>query len=135
MSKQKTTQEDIEAVKKKYAAEVRERWGNTDAYAESEKKSQNQTLDEQAKAADEAREIFDAFAEIINTPPEGDQAQGLVAAWQAHITKNYYACTKEILTCLGEMYTADERFTENIDQSGEGTAAFMSQAIKIYCSK
>lgn len=32
------------------------------------------------------------------------------------------------------MYIADERFTKNINKFGEGTAEFMSEAIKNYCS-
>lgn len=135
VSKQKITAADITAAKEKYAAEVRERWGGTAAYAESEQKRKTQTVQQQADAAGEAKNIFDAFAEIRSTAPESEAAQELVALWQAHITKNHYACTKEILACLGEMYTADERFRENIDQSGEGTAEFMSKAIKAYCSK
>ena len=44
--------------------------------------------------------------------------------------------TPEILAGLGEMYVADERFRENIDKTGgEGTAAFVSKAIAVYCGK
>ena len=32
------------------------------------------------------------------------------------------------------MYTSDERFKNNIDQYGEGTAEFMAKAIELYCS-
>jgi hypothetical protein len=31
------------------------------------------------------------------------------------------------------MYVADERFKNNIDKHAEGTAAFISEAIEIYC--
>ena len=41
----------------------------------------------------------------------------------------------EILSCLGQMYVVDERFAESIDQNGEGTAAFLSAAIEIYCKR
>lgn len=36
------------------------------------------------------------------------------------------------LSCLGQMYVGDERFTQHIDQYGVGTAAFMAAAIEIY---
>ena len=62
-------------------------------------------------------------------------AQSLVKLLQNHITENYYLCTNEILACLGQMYVADERFKHNIDKHGEGTAAFICEAIKIYCGK
>lgn len=51
-------------------------------------------------------------------------------------TENYYACTNEILSGLGEMYVCDERFQKNIDRAGgDGTAAFVSRAVSVYCSK
>ena len=44
--------------------------------------------------------------------------------------------TPEILEGLGQMYTADERFTESIDAAGgKGTADFVSRAIAVYCKK
>ena len=33
---------------------------------------------------------------------------------------------------LGQMYVDDPRFTENIDQYGEGLSAFLAQAMKHY---
>ena len=51
---------------------------------------------------------------------------------QAYITSNFYTCTKEILSCLDQMYAGDERFRQHIDGYGKGTAAFMSAAIEIY---
>ena len=36
------------------------------------------------------------------------------------------------LAGLGKMYVADERFKNNIDKYGEGTAEFAAGAIEIY---
>jgi hypothetical protein len=33
------------------------------------------------------------------------------------------------------MYVADERFKNNIDKHADGTAAFISEAIAVYCGK
>ena len=52
---------------------------------------------------------------------------------QDHITENHYTCTKPILFGLGQMYVADERFRQNIDKHADGTSAFVSEAIAIYC--
>jgi metal-responsive CopG/Arc/MetJ family transcriptional regulator len=65
--------------------------------------------------------------------PNSVEAQGLVKRLQSHITENYYNCTNEILAGLGQMYVADERFKSNIDKHADGTAAFICEAIKIYC--
>ena len=42
---------------------------------------------------------------------------------QDYITANYYTCTKNILSGLGQMYAAAGEMTENIDAAGEGTLA------------
>ena len=118
-----------------YAEETRRRWGGTDAYAESEKKTAGYGKEQWAAIQQEADEIFAAFAALRGHAPDEPDVQALVARWQAHITRNYYACTKEILAGLGQMYTADERFIQNIDRAGAGTAQLLSAAIAAYCAK
>jgi hypothetical protein len=67
--------------------------------------------------------------------PDSAEAQNLVKALQNHITENYYLCTNEILAGLGQMYVADERFKNNIDKYADGTAAFICEAIAVYCRR
>ena len=117
-----------------YAEEACARWGSTDAYAESERKTAGYGKEEWTMIEQEAGEIFAAFAALRGHAPDDPDVQALVARWQAHITRNYYACTKEILAGLGQMYTADERFMQNIDRVGVGTAQLMSDAIAVYCA-
>ena len=81
--------------------------------------------------------IMAAFASCLKRgeTPDSAEAQDLVKTLQDHITENYYHCTNEILAGLGQMYVADERFKNNIDRHGSGTAAFIREAIGIYCRK
>lgn len=123
----------IEEAKNNYAAEVKERWGSTTAYQEYSKKTKNYNKDQWNTVTAKGQEIFTQFAKLRHLPAESEEVQALVKVWQDHITENYYNCTKEILSGLGLMYTHDERFTKTIDANGEGTAAFMAQAIEIYC--
>ena len=115
--------------------EVRERWGNTDAYREHEQKTKNYTKEKWSEANDGLMAIFAEFAALQNSGATADSAevQALVAKLQAHITENYYTCSDEILAGLGKMYVADERFKKDIDKYGEGTAEFASQAIAVFC--
>ena len=116
-----------------YENEVRERWGNTDAYLEHEQKTKNYSKQKWAEANDGLMAVFAEFAVCKANGATADSlaAQALVAKLQAHITENYYTCTDEILAGLGKMYVADERFKKNIDKYGEGTAEFASEAIKV----
>ena len=122
---------------KNYETEVRERYGNTDAYREHEQKTKNYTKEKWAKANDGLMAIFGEFAVCKNSGVSADsaEAQALVFKLQVHITANYYTCTDEILAGLGKMYVADERFKKNIDKYGEGTAEFVAGAIEAYCRK
>ena len=121
----------------KYEAESRERWINTDAYREHEQKTKNYTKEKWAEANDGLMAIFAEFAACKNSGMSADSAesQALVTKLQTHITDNYYTCTDEILAGLGKMYVADERFKKNIDKNGEGTAEFVSEAIKVLGDK
>ena len=122
---------------KNFENEARERWGNTDAYREHEQKTKNYTKEKWAEANDGLMAIFAEFAALKNSGATADSpaAQALVAKLQAHITENYYTCTDEILAGLGKMYVADERFKNNIDKYGDGTAEFASEGIRIYVEK
>lgn len=133
MSFQEFDRKEIEEAKKKYAKEVESKWGNTEAYAQSKEKTEKYQKEDWARLMGKSNEIMKKFSEHLGESPESDEVQSLVREWQQFITGFYYDCTKEILAGLGEMYVADERFTENIDKFGEGTAMLMSEAIKAYC--
>ena len=124
----------IEENKNKYAEEVKNRWGNTDAYKEYEKKTKSYDKNSWNTINEDMAKILKEFADNRNEDPNSDIAQELVEKWRMYITSNFYNCTKEILSGLGLMYTSDERFKKNIDQYGEGTAEFMAKAIELYCS-
>ena len=115
----------------KTKAEAKVRWGGTDAYKQYEEKTGAQTARERDDAAAGLDRIMAAFAACMqNGDAAGsDTAQALVRRLQSYITAHFYTCTNEILAGLGQMYVADERFRQNIDRHGAGTAAFIRDAI------
>ena len=121
----------------KYKAEAKEAWGKTDAYKEHTEKTKHYSKDKWNNLAEEMNDILAEFAICMKNgeAPDSVEAQKLVKMLQNHITKNYYLCTGEILTGLGQMYLADERFKNNMDKHGDGTTEFISEAIKVYCGK
>ena len=121
----------------KYKAEAQEKWGNTEAYQEHAEKTKSYSKDKWNSMAAGMDAIMGQFAESMKhgDTPDSDAAQDLVKALQSHITEHYYHCTKEILFGLGKMYVADDRFRQNIDKHADGTAAFICEAITIYCKK
>jgi len=120
-----------------YRNEAKQRWGETDAYKEYEKKNKG-------RSKDSSRAIFDGIDDVMHefalcmldgASPDSASAQALVKKLRTYITENFYTCTTSILAGLGQMYVADERFKNNIDKHGDGTAAFISEAIEIYCAQ
>lgn len=132
-NKTSTTANDITEAKNKYAEEARERWGETKEYKESIEKQAHYTEKDIEIISVEADKIFSEFGANVGKSPDNSEIQVLVLKWQQHISKYYYECSNQMLSCLGEMYVNDERFKKNIDRFGDGTAQLMSDAIKVYC--
>ncbi|MBQ2824721.1 MAG: TipAS antibiotic-recognition domain-containing protein [Clostridia bacterium] len=118
----------------KYKNEAKERFGTTDAYKEFESKIAGYSKADFAIWAEGLNEIFRKFADCKakGNAPDSKEAQKLTKELQSFITENFYTCTDDILKGLGVMYSADERFKENIDKHGAGTTKFISSAIEIY---
>ena len=121
----------------KYKAEAKEKWGQTSAYKEHAEKTKNYSKQKWNDLTDGMDQIIAKFAACMKNGEEPDsaEAQNLVKTLQKHITDNYYLCTNEILADLGQMYVADERFKNNIDTHADGNAAFICEAIGVYCRK
>lgn len=126
---------EIEEIKNKYEKEVKEKYGNTDAYKESQQKTSKYNKNDWDMINGEFFSIFREFASKRSESPESEEVQLIVQKLQKFICDKFYNCTNEILSGLGQMYVADERFRKNIDKIGEGTAQFISQAIKVYCDR
>ena len=123
--------------KNEYIDEVKEKWGNTEAYKEEVLKTKDYSKEKFDNLEIEMNNIFAEFASCMNDGNDVNEevVQSLVKKLQNHITENYYNCTNDILAGLGQMYVIDERFKNNIDKYAEGTAEFVSKAIALYCKK
>lgn len=112
--------------KNPYEQEARDRWGDK-AVDESNKK----VAQFGPEIGEEMNRIYFSLAEIRHTDPTSKEAQMRIEEWYDLLNKmgNY---SLEAFAGLGEMYVADERFTKNIDQFGEGLAIFMRDTMKVY---
>ncbi|MEV6526082.1 MerR family transcriptional regulator [Longispora sp. NPDC051575] len=115
----------------RYEDEVRERWGDTDAYRESERRTRSYTKEDWLVIKGQAASINQRLALAMTSGiPAGDpQAMDLAEEHRQHITRWYYDCTYEIHRGLAEMYVADPRFTATIDADGAGLSVYVRAAI------
>jgi DNA-binding transcriptional MerR regulator len=113
-----------------YEAEVEERWGNTDAYKESQKRVKRYGKAEWDAIKAEGDAIYRKLADLMaaGTPARDPAVQAAAEEHREHISKWFYPCSKEIHRGLGEMYVADPRFTANLDRYAPGFAQFLRDA-------
>lgn len=126
---------EIEAHQKKYEKEVEERWGDSPAYKESQKKTASYTKEDWKRIQEEGYEIDRQIIARMDQGPEDQEVQRLIREKRQHITDNFYYCTPEIYRGLADMYVNDHRFTKNIDKLKEGYAAFLHKAMHAYCDR
>ncbi|RNA70523.1 MerR family transcriptional regulator [Alteribacter keqinensis] len=125
--------EEIEKHQKKYADETKAKYGHTDAYKESMKKTASYNKEDWAQIQTEWNEFYKKLASHMGKGPKDQEVQKLIGEYHQLINNHFYACPTEMFRGLGEMYVSDERFTKNIDKHGDGLAAFLKDAMGIYC--
>ncbi|BAQ09080.1 MerR family transcriptional regulator [Bacillus sp. OxB-1] len=109
-----------------YEQEARERWGDQ-AVDESTKKVAQFGKELEA----EMNRIYIKLADLRHLKPESSEAQEAIGEWYTFLNK-IGSYSLEAFKGLGEMYVADERFTRNIDQFGEGLAEWMRDAMGVH---
>ena len=114
-----------------YEDEVRERWGDTEAYRQSVERTSRYTKEDWQRAQAEADEVARRFATLMERgePATGEDAIATAEAHRRHIGDRFYDCSHEMHAGLGEMYVADQRFTEYWDRYAPGLARYVRDAI------
>jgi MerR family transcriptional regulator, thiopeptide resistance regulator len=115
-----------------YDAEVEERWGDTDAYAQSRRRTATYTKDDWLRIKDEAADVERRFAELLRdgVPAESVPATDLAEEHRQHITRWFYDCPPEMHAGLGQMYVEDPRFTAHYEEIAPGLARYVSTAVQ-----
>lgn len=114
-----------------YDEEVKDRWGDTDAYRQSQSKTSKYSKDdfEAAKVDQEAATELFVYAFGNSLPIDSPKAQEAVIAHREAITKWFYDCSIEMQKNLALMYIEDARFKEYYDGRVRGLAQYVHDAI------
>ena len=115
-----------------YAAEVEERWGDTDAYRESQRRTARYTKADWERMKAESAEPVNRLVAAMRAGQAADSIEAMDAAEQhrRHISDWFYDCTTEIHVGLAQMYLADPRFTATYEKIAPGLARYLHDAIK-----
>lgn len=67
--------------------------------------------------------------------PTDPDVQAAVGEYHAYINKYFYTCDVEFMCNLSDMWIQDERFAINYERIREGGAAFVREAVHIFCDR
>jgi DNA-binding transcriptional MerR regulator len=114
-----------------YEDEARERWGDTDAYKESRRRTKSYTKDDwlRIKAELDAVEAEFAASMTAGTAPDSPGAMALAERARLGIDQAFYPCSHEMHANLGRMYVSDSRFAKHYDDRAAGLAHYVCDAI------
>jgi DNA-binding transcriptional MerR regulator len=122
---------------KAYEQEAKERWGQTDAYRESQRRTKGYTAEDWQRYRAENGAVTNALVSAMAAGKNADDPEVMDLAEQARliIDRWFYPCSHEMHTRLADMYEADPRFAENIDKAAPGLTPFLSAAIRANASR
>lgn len=113
-----------------YAAEAEQRWGDTDAWKQSQQRVSRLSKQDWLDIKAEGDALLEALADAkrAGVRPGSAEANELAARHRASIER-FYDCDDEMHRCLADMYVADDRFTRHYDEAEPGLAQFVRDIV------
>jgi len=114
-----------------YAAEAQERWGETDAWKQSQRRTSQYSKEDWVEVKAEMDTVNAAFVEAkrAGLAPDSTQAMDAAEAHRRHIHDRFYDVSHDFHRGLADMYVADPRFTRTYDDQEPGLAQYVRDAI------
>jgi len=114
-----------------YAREAEERWGDTDAYRQSQERARRYTKDDWRRITAEGEEVTARLAALkrAGRPADSVEAMDAAEAHRAQIDRWFYEVGYPMHRGLADMYLADPRFTKTYDDQEPGLAQYVHDAI------
>jgi len=114
-----------------YADEAEQRWGESEAWKQSQKRTSKYTNAEWAEVKAEMDATNAAFVSAMadGEPATSERAMDAAELHRLHIHHRFYNITPEFHRGLGDMYLADPRFTKTYEDIKVGMAKYVRDAI------
>jgi len=124
------SQEEME----RYTEEARQRWGQTEAFQQSQERLKKMGKDGLGRVLEKSRKLTEEIARCLRSgeKPTGDKTQQLIAKHYDGL-RAFYEPNPQMYRGLAEMYVADDRFKTNYENVAKGLAQFMHDAMMAYC--
>lgn len=114
-----------------YEEEVRERWGHSEAFRESARRTTGYGDTEWAEIRSQADMLLAAFGAAYGAgePAQSPAARGVAERHRQHMTRWFYPVSLAMHRNLAEMYVADPRFAAHYERAATGLAVYVRAAI------
>lgn len=123
----------IDDNEQKYGAEIREKYGE-DAIERSNAKVKGMTQAQYAELEALTKELNSALKTAFETgDPAGEMAQYACELHKKWLCFYWNEYSREAHIGVTQMYVDDPRFTEYYDKIAPGCAAFLRDAVEIFC--
>lgn len=115
-----------------YEEEAKERWGKTDAYKESMRRTKQYTKEDWAEIKAQGEAVEARLAELLRDGKQPDDPEVMDAAdaHRLYMDRWFYPVSHVMHVGLGRMYISDPRFTAHYEKRAAGLAAFVTAAIE-----
>lgn len=119
-----------------YEEEAKQRWGHTSQWAESQKKWASYSKEQKEAIKVEGGDITKRMVgEDPTLSPDDPGVQAAIGEYHAYINKYFYTCGVEFIRNLADMWVQDPRFAINYERIRKGGAAFVREAVHIFCDR
>jgi MerR family transcriptional regulator, thiopeptide resistance regulator len=114
-----------------YAQEAEQRWGETEAWKQSQSRTSKYTKADWADVKAEMDATNAAFVSAMDDgePATSERAMDAAEQHRLHIHRRFYDLSNEFHRGLGDMYLADPRFMKNYEDLRPGLAQYVHDAI------
>jgi len=114
-----------------YTEEAEQRWGDTEAWKQSQRRTAAYTKEDWMAIKAEADASIAGFAEAIRAgePADGTVAMDLAETHRQHISRWFYDCGYEMHRGLAELYVSDPRYIAEYDKIEPGFSGYVHDAM------
>ncbi|WP_313817076.1 MerR family transcriptional regulator [Citricoccus sp.] len=114
-----------------YQAEAEDRWGQTEAWKESQRRTAAYTQEDWAKISAETEENNQLILAAMDAglPADSEQAMAAAEAMRVHMDHWFFPIDGTFHRNLGDMYVQDPRFAATYEELRPGLAQYLRDAI------
>lgn len=115
---------------KAHEPEVQERWGQTEAYKESARRTAKYSKAQWQAIKEEAEQINLDLAAVLDRglPAASAEAMAIAERHRQHIERWFYPCAPAMHASISDMYVDDPRFQATYEAIRPGLATYAREA-------